>query len=147
MTREVQMKRTRRQFGTQVRALRRLKGMGLRELARIARISPTFLSKVEAGNGPPPTEARVRELARVLGVDEDELVVLSGRVPSELTRIIARHPREYVDLVRATQGLSIERLRHVHSYVRWISKASQANLRTADVGILGDPQSKPDRAS
>ncbi len=62
----------------------RARGISLRELCREAALDPSFFSKVLSGKRSPPSEeAALRRLARLLALDEAELIVSAGRVPSE----------------------------------------------------------------
>ena len=82
--------------------------IGLREMARMIGVSPTYLSKVERDECPPPAEERVKKIAEIIGHDPDELLALAGRVASDLTAIIKRHPREMASFLRAANGLTAE---------------------------------------
>jgi transcriptional regulator with XRE-family HTH domain len=93
-------------FGATVRRLREERRIGLRKFAQSVGMSPTYLSKVERDEFKPPTEEKVRAIATALGQDADELLALAGRVASDLTDIIQRHPREMATFLRAANGLS-----------------------------------------
>jgi transcriptional regulator with XRE-family HTH domain len=92
-------------FGALVRREREAKEIGLREMAKLIGISPTYLSKVERNELPPPAEERVRRIAEIIGQDADELLALAGRVASDLSEIIKQLPRETAALLRTTKGL------------------------------------------
>jgi HTH-type transcriptional regulator, competence development regulator len=100
-------------LGKELRKLRKDKGMGLREVARKADISPAFLSKVELGKEKPPSEEKLRALAMVLGCEEDRLFGLAARLPSDIVKIICRHPREFMALIRRLKNLSAEELSQI----------------------------------
>ncbi|MGE3992654.1 helix-turn-helix domain-containing protein [Pseudorhodoplanes sp.] len=102
------MKSGRERFGTFIRSEREAKEIGLREMAKKIGVSPTYLSKVERDEFPPPAEDKVRKIASVLGLDADELLALAGRVASDLTDIIRQRPREMADFLRAAKGLTAE---------------------------------------
>lgn len=102
------MKAGREKFGAFIRREREAKEIGLREMAKKIGVSPTYLSKVERVEFPPPTEDKVRKIAGVLGLDADELLALAGRVASDLTDIIRERPREMADFLRAAKGLTAE---------------------------------------
>ena len=95
-----------KKFGALVRREREAKELGLREMAKLIGVSPTYLSKVERDEFPPPAEDRVKEIAKVIGYDADELLALAGRVASDLSDIIRQHPRELAALLRTTKGLT-----------------------------------------
>jgi transcriptional regulator with XRE-family HTH domain len=96
----------RESFGALVRREREAKELGLREMARMIGVSPTYLSKVERDEFPPPAEDKVKRIAEILGRDADELLALAGRVSSDLADIIREHPRELAALLRTTKGLT-----------------------------------------
>ena len=98
----------RKSFGALVRREREGKEIGLREMAKKIGVSPTYLSKVERDEFPPPAEDKVRKIAEIIGRDPDELLALAGRVASDLTDIIRQRPREMADFLRAAKGLSAE---------------------------------------
>jgi transcriptional regulator with XRE-family HTH domain len=93
-------------FGEFVRRRRIDKDVGLREMAKLIGVSPTYLSKIERDEFPPPAEDRVRAIAEVIGCDADELLARAGRVSSDVTDIIKRRPVELAALLRTTKGLS-----------------------------------------
>ena len=93
-----------RKFGEFVRRERAAKEIGLREMARMIGVSPTYLSKVERDEFPPPAEDKVKAIAGVIGCDVDELLARAGKVASDLSDIIKRHPVEVAALLRTTKG-------------------------------------------
>jgi plasmid maintenance system antidote protein VapI len=95
-------------FGEFVRREREAKEIGLREMAKMIGVSPTYLSKVERDEFPPPAEDKVKAIAQIIKCDVDELLARAGRVASDLSEIIKRHPRELAALLRTTKGLSAE---------------------------------------
>src|SRR5689334_24742909 len=97
-------------FGTLVRREREAKEIGLREMAKMIGVSPTYLSKVERDEFRPPAEDKVRKIAQIIGRDADELLALAGRVAADLSDIIKQHPhpRELAALLRTTKGLTAE---------------------------------------
>jgi transcriptional regulator with XRE-family HTH domain len=92
-------------FGAHLRKLRVQQGVGLRKLAMAIGISPTYLSKVERAEMPPPAERQVVALAEALGQDSDVLLGMAGRVASDLPAIIKKHPRKYAALLRALRNM------------------------------------------
>lgn len=101
------MVRISEKFGPYIREQRDAKGMSLRELAKAAGVSPTFMSKVETENWK-PKEEKLRKIAQVLGIDGADLVARAGRVPSDLSDIIKEHgARPGVEaLLRTTKGFT-----------------------------------------
>ena len=102
------MVRGKEKFGAFVRREREAKEIGLREMAKMISVSPTYLSKIERDEFPPPAEDKVRKIAEIIGRDPDELLALAGRVATDLSDIIKRHPVELAALLRTTKGLTTE---------------------------------------
>ena len=95
-------------FGAYVRQERKDREIGLREMAKKIGVSPTYLSKVEREDFPPPAEDKVRKIAEIFGIDVDELLALAGKVSSDLSEIIRERPRELAALLRTTKGLTAD---------------------------------------
>jgi transcriptional regulator with XRE-family HTH domain len=93
-------------FGALVRRERMAKDIGLREMAKRIHVSPTYLSKVERDEFPPPAEDKVRAIAEIIDYDVDDLLAFAGRVASALLSIIKHHPVELAALLRSTEGLT-----------------------------------------
>ncbi len=92
-------------FGEFVRREREAKEIGLREMAKMIGVSPTYLSKVERDDFTPPTEEKVRKIAGIIECDIDELLARAGRISTDLSDIIRERPRELAALLRTTKGL------------------------------------------
>ena len=75
-------------FGVRLRELRKQAGMTQRELAERVNIDFTYLSKIENGVMPPPSEKVILQLADALNTDKDELIILAGRVPSDIAEVL-----------------------------------------------------------
>jgi ribosome-binding protein aMBF1 (putative translation factor) len=95
-------------FGAFVRREREAKGIGLREMAKMIGVSPTYVSKVERDEFPPPAEDKVRKIAAIIGCDADELLARADRVSSDLSEIIKRRPVQMAALLRTTKGLTAD---------------------------------------
>ena len=95
-------------FGAFIRRKREEKDLGLREMAKKIGVSPTYLSKCERDEFSPPSEDRVRAIAKELGCDVDDLLARAGRVSSDISDIIKRHPVELAALLRTTKGMSVD---------------------------------------
>src|SRR5215207_308901 len=95
-------------FGEFVRREREAKESGLREMAKVIGVSPTYLSKIERDEFPPPAEDKVRKIAGIIGCDADELLARAGRVSSDLAEIIIQRPIELAALLRTTKDLTAD---------------------------------------
>jgi transcriptional regulator with XRE-family HTH domain len=96
----------RKSFGALVRQEREAKEIGLREMAKMIGVSPTYLSKVERDEFPLPAEDRVKAIAKIIECDADDLLERAGRVSTDISDIIKRHPVELAALLRTTEGLT-----------------------------------------
>ena len=97
-----------KKFGAFIRAERERKEIGLREMARMIGVSATYLSKVEQDEYPPPAEDKVKAIAKIIECNPDDLLARAGRVSSDLSEIIKRHPVEMAALLRTTKGLDAD---------------------------------------
>ncbi len=95
-------------FGDTLRRARLDAGLGLRELARRIDKSPGYLSDVENGHVPPPTEAVIIDLAETLGVGRQRLLAAARKMEPELTDYVARRP-EAADFLRMARDRGFER--------------------------------------
>lgn len=95
-------------FGAFIRREREAKEFGLREMAKMIGVSPTYLSKVERDEFSPPAEDKVRKIAKIIGWDTDDLMARAGRVSTDLSDIIKRHPVGLAALLRTTKGLTAD---------------------------------------
>jgi len=87
------------QFGTKLRELRVGLGLTLRELADRVKVDLTYLSKIEKGVMPPPSEKVILRLAESLDTDKDELLILAGKIPPDIAELLK--DREVLQLLRS----------------------------------------------
>ena len=95
-------------FGAFIRREREAREIGLREMAKMIGVSATYMSKVERDEYPPPAEDKVKAIAKIIECDADDLLARAGRVSSDLSEIIKRHPVELGALLRTTKGLTAD---------------------------------------
>lgn len=93
------------EFGGYVRKVREARAESdaaftLRAVAGSVGIQPSYLSLVERGLQPPPSEDTIRRLAIVLEEDADVLLAMAGKVSSDLRSIICRRPQVFAQLIR-----------------------------------------------
>ena len=92
-------------FGSYLRKVREHKqrsdrSFTLRGLAAKADISPTYLSRIETGDLPPPQDDVLLRLALALGEDLDVLFGVAGRVSPEIQEVIAARPKTFAAMIR-----------------------------------------------
>ena len=102
------------QFGAAIRELRVKANLSLRELAARVGIDFTYLSKIECGALPPPSEKVVLRLAEALNADRNELLILAGRIPSDVARALKNRALRVfgpkLRELRTKVGLSLQEL-------------------------------------
>lgn len=91
------------EFGPRLRELRRQAGLSQRELAEKIGVNFSYLSKIESGAMPPPSEEVILKLAEALKTDKDELMILAGKIPPDIAQILKNR--------KALQLLRSERIR------------------------------------
>ncbi len=97
-------------FGDRLRALREKHGLNVKELARMARVQPARLSRIERGELVNPDVSTVTRLATALGMSLEDFqaataaVVSSPMVPSKSPRVVL----ELVSQVRWTPARTAE---------------------------------------
>lgn len=77
----------------------------LRRVAASVGIEPSYLSKIERGQQPPPGERTIKALAETLQEDPDVLLALAGKVSDELQEIIRKRPQVFARLIRELKDM------------------------------------------
>ena len=72
----------------------------VRQVAQRIGIEPAYLSKIEREDVSPPSEEKIRALAKELDEDADMLLAMAGKVSSDLQEIIRKRPQLFADLIR-----------------------------------------------
>jgi HTH-type transcriptional regulator, competence development regulator len=126
-------------FGAVVREVRRQAGVSLRTLAATIGVTPGFLSRVERGEYPAPSERRIRLIAAALAQDPDYLVALAGRLPDYLRRMSLEHPvtmARLFKLIHRSVEVDLQHWIHLmNSEIRDTSPFSIHQEGDPDVGI------------
>ena len=89
----------RKSFGVRLRELRTEARLTLSKLADSCNIDFTYLSKIESSALPPPSEKVILQLATALNADKDELLILAGKIPSDIAEMLKS--REALELLRS----------------------------------------------
>ncbi len=77
----------------------------LRQLAGRIGVEPSYLSKIERGLEPRPSEPTTRALALELGEDPDVLLAMAGKVSRDLQDIICKRPQLFAQLIRELKNM------------------------------------------
>ena len=72
----------------------------VRKLAARLDIQPSYVSKVEREEVPPPSEATILRWAEAIEEDPDVLLALAGKVSADLRQVILKRPKLFADLIR-----------------------------------------------
>lgn len=92
--------------------------LSLRSVAETIGVHPTYLSKIERGEIPPPAEAVIVKLAVELDEDPDFLLALGGKVSEDILEIIRTHPKAFAAHIRALRELPEEDIVRITLQVR-----------------------------
>jgi len=88
-------------FGERLRQLRKAKGFTLRVLAAQVGVGFTYLSRAENERlqyGDYPSDALISKLAKALGGDTDELLLLAEKVPDRIRKRVLDRPDAFYKL-------------------------------------------------
>lgn len=92
-------------FGTFVRDRREAlraedRSFSVRQVAARVGIEPSYLSKIERGDQPPPGENTIIAIANEIDEDPDVLLALAGKVSTDLRDAILKRPTLFAELIR-----------------------------------------------
>jgi HTH-type transcriptional regulator, competence development regulator len=90
----------------------------VRQVAYRIGVEPAYLSKIERDEEAPPSEEKIRALARELDEDPDVLLAMAGKVSSDLLEIIRKRPRLFAELIRQLKKTPDHAILHVVREVR-----------------------------
>jgi PGF-pre-PGF domain-containing protein len=145
-----------KKFGEKLRKLRYQAGMTLTEVAGMCNIDFTYLSKIENGVLPPPSEKVILQLAEILDTDKDELLTLAGKVPSDIAEILkSQEARQFLRSGRVQKNIEPKtqvfgtRLRELRTQARMTLRelankvsVNYTYLSKIENGVLPPPSEK-----
>lgn len=79
-------------FGSVLRERRHAAGLTQRDLAERAGLDFSYISKLENDRLPPPAADTIVALAAILGTPADELLALTGKMPTEVQLALSSSP-------------------------------------------------------
>jgi transcriptional regulator with XRE-family HTH domain len=79
-------------FGATVASLRRSHQLGLRAFARAIKMDPGYLSHIEHGKVPPPSDEVLMRMAELLEIPIQTSLIHAGRLPPETLLAFWQHP-------------------------------------------------------
>lgn len=81
-------------------------GLSLRSVAASCSVDPGHLSRVESGSVP-ASEALIERLAQALSIPLDELLLVAGRVPPSLRRLVEQDPHQVAAALADLAGMMV----------------------------------------
>jgi transcriptional regulator with XRE-family HTH domain len=97
-------------FGRTLQVLRLGRRLSIRRLAGLVGVSPSYISRIERGEFPPPATSAITRLSRVLEVERELLLMLSDRVPEDVLDVVRQRSRLVARLLRAAKRYSDDEL-------------------------------------
>ena len=79
-------------YGKTIRDIRKTKNMSKPELAKKVSLDFSYISKLENDRIPPPAADTIVKICNVLEVAPDELLALTGKMPSDVKEIFSANP-------------------------------------------------------
>ena len=79
-------------FGQTLKEMRRSKGVTQRQLATAVGVDFSYISKVENDRMPPPAADTIVKICEKLGVSPDELLAMTGKMPTPIKEAISENP-------------------------------------------------------
>ena len=104
-------------LGEMLREGRLSRGLSGREAAKIAGITPMYLSLLERDACGPPSDEKLQSLAAVLGEPHAEnFFAKAGRVTPQVVKTILRHPTPWTEFISAAKDLDADHLAGLKSF-------------------------------
>lgn len=116
-------------FGERLRELRKQRGLTQRDLAGVVGVDFTYISKIENGHMPPPSEETIIKLARALRVDADELLSLAKKVPPHYRKEILKKGSPLPDFFRLKYSLTRQEAQSLEDDLRKLIERWKARKR------------------
>ena len=79
-------------FGQTLREIRRSKDVTQRELATDVGVDFSYISKIENDRMPPPAADTIVKICEVLGVPPDDLLAMTGKMPTSIKEVLSDNP-------------------------------------------------------
>ena len=90
-------------IGDKLKSLRNDQGIGIKKLAEHLDVDYSYLSKIENAKANPSRET-IGRIAQYFKCSEEELLVLSEKLPADVEKILKEHPVEAIKYLRRRFG-------------------------------------------
>jgi transcriptional regulator with XRE-family HTH domain len=95
------------QFGEKVRELRKAKNLTQQRLAEKVKVNFTYISKIENGKldfGDYPSDDLILKLARALGANADEFLLMAEKIPEQIKKRVMQRPDAFRKFANLDDG-------------------------------------------
>jgi len=93
-------------FGQTLRKFRHAKNVSQRELAERTEVDFSYISKIENDRLPPPAADTIVKICEVLEISAGQLLVLAGKVPTEVKEAIGSSEAA-IQFIRDAQAMKL----------------------------------------
>lgn len=93
-------------FGQVLKEIRRSKDVTQRELASAVGVDFSYISKIENERMPPPAADTIVKICEVLGVPPDDLLAMTGKMPTPIKEAISEKPAAQ-QFLREAQNMTL----------------------------------------
>ena len=93
-------------FGQTLKVIRRKKDVTQRELAAAVGVDFSYISKIENDRMPPPAADTIVKICEVLDVPPDNLLAMTGKMPTQIKEAISEKPAAQ-QFLREAQNMTL----------------------------------------
>jgi len=87
------------EFGKTLKQLRTKRGVSIKKLAPEIGLNYTYISKLENSKVMPSPKV-INKLSRYFNYSTDELMLMAGKIPSDIQEILKNNPKEALNILR-----------------------------------------------
>ena len=93
-------------FGQTLKEIRRSKDITQRQLATAVGVDFSYISKIENDRMPPPAADTIVKICEMLDVPPDDLLAMSGKMPTPIKEAISEKPAAQ-EFLREAQNMTL----------------------------------------
>lgn len=93
-------------FGQTLKEIRRSKDITQRQLATAVGVDFSYISKIENDRMPPPAADTIVKICEVLDVPPDDLLAMTGKMPTPIKEAISEKPAAQ-EFLREAQNMTL----------------------------------------
>ena len=103
-------------FGTLLKVERKQQKLSQRDLASMIEVDFTYISKIENGILPPPSEEIIEKMAGVLQGDSIEWLLTANRIPADFEKLIIKDAR-VASFLRKASAITEEQWKQIEKII------------------------------